>query len=177
MFDPTAFENIKVVLEGEIYDRDLSGEIFVSDRNDWMNMAKLSRKYEISFKLSDSSSESSSATLVLEAGAENLCAEVMGLDNARQLAGCHVHVCFTLLHEDEETVYQRIQNVLEAIWGVNRAIEQIPQNPVMKKRDIVQNEITVKFDRLVYEDQMEDLSELVEYMIFSLKSLDQELTK
>ena len=51
LFDPTAFENIKVVIEGEIYDRDLSGEIFVTDRNDWFNSAKLSRKYEISFGL------------------------------------------------------------------------------------------------------------------------------
>ena len=51
MFDPTAFENIKVVLEGAVYDLDLNGEIIIIDRNDLINTAKLSRKYELSFQL------------------------------------------------------------------------------------------------------------------------------
>lgn len=34
MFDPTAFDNMKVVIEGAIYDLDLDGEISIIDRND-----------------------------------------------------------------------------------------------------------------------------------------------
>ena len=49
MFDPTAFENMKVVMEGIFYDKDLSGEIIILDRNDIMNIAKLSRTYDLSF--------------------------------------------------------------------------------------------------------------------------------
>ena len=48
MFDPTAFENIRVVLEGIFYDKDLEGSIMIIDRNDIMNTAKLSRTYELS---------------------------------------------------------------------------------------------------------------------------------
>ena len=44
MFDPTAYENMRVVLEGIFYDKDLSGEILVIDRNDIVNTAKLSRE-------------------------------------------------------------------------------------------------------------------------------------
>lgn len=49
MFDPTAFENLKIVIEGAVYDRDFSGEILVTDRNDIINLAKLERRFEISF--------------------------------------------------------------------------------------------------------------------------------
>jgi len=49
MFDPTAYENIKVILEGIIYDYDLSGQIKVIERNDLVNLADLSRTFNMSF--------------------------------------------------------------------------------------------------------------------------------
>ena len=92
MFDPTAFENIKVVIEGEIYDRDLSGEILVTDRNDWINTAKLSRKYEITFSLPGKDDAFLSSTMTLETGLENLSAELLGQEHAKKLAGCNVGI-------------------------------------------------------------------------------------
>jgi hypothetical protein len=41
MFDPTAFDNMKVVLEGALYDLDIMGEIIITDRNDLFNTAKM----------------------------------------------------------------------------------------------------------------------------------------
>lgn len=49
MFDPTAYENIKVILEGLVYDYDLSGQIKVIERNDLVNLADLSRNFNMSF--------------------------------------------------------------------------------------------------------------------------------
>ncbi len=34
MFDPTAFDNLKVIVEGAVYDFDLHGDILVTDRKD-----------------------------------------------------------------------------------------------------------------------------------------------
>lgn len=51
MFDPTAFDNMKVVIEGALYDLDICGEIVITDRNDSFNMAKMSRTFDISFRL------------------------------------------------------------------------------------------------------------------------------
>lgn len=53
MFDPTAFDNLKVVLEGIVYDMDLNGMIQILDRNDFVNIAKMERTYNISFSLND----------------------------------------------------------------------------------------------------------------------------
>jgi hypothetical protein len=171
MFDPTAFENIKVVVEGEIYDRDLSGEIVVTDRNDWINTAKLSRKYEISFCLAGYEPSSLSGTLTIQAGLENLAAELLGSESANQLAGCVVGISFSLIHRNEMSVYHAVKEVLEDIWGRDRAINQIAQIVPLEKKSRVANRATVSFNRLVYEDQIDDLTEMIDYMITSLENL------
>ncbi|RSD26576.1 hypothetical protein [Mesobacillus subterraneus] len=171
MFDPTAFENIKVVIEGDIYDRDLSGEILVIDRDDWINTAKLSRKYEISFTVKGFVPEKLSAGLVLEAGLENLSAELLGTESANQLAGCKVEIFFSLYHSNDLEVFQDIQDTLQGVWGQDRAIIQnVRHSPLQNSRHI-HNKAVISFDRLVYEEQIEDLTNMVDYMNESLKKL------
>ena len=53
LFDPTAFDNMKVVLEGAVYDRDLFGDILIVSRDDLVNLATLSRKFTIEFVLKE----------------------------------------------------------------------------------------------------------------------------
>lgn len=170
MFDPTAFENIKVVIEGEIYDRDLSGEIVVIDRNDWINTAKLSRKYEISFALANGKSSRLAATLTLEAGLENLSAELLG--NSDLLAGCSALIRFNMPHPDKEGIYQSVQDVLENIWGKGRTIDQAASIHPFGTSSKSEISATISFNRLIYEDQIGDLSEMVGYMIESLLKLE-----
>lgn len=171
MFDPTAFENIKVVIEGDIYDRDLSGEIIVIDRNDWINAAKLSRKYEISFTKKGYESRLLSATMTIEAGLENLSAELLESVDAKQLAGCVVGISFTLTHQNELDVFKEVQKVLTEIWGGDRAISQTAMIDPLENKSHIQNHVKVTFNRLVYEEQIDDLSEMVHYMITSLEKL------
>ncbi|WHX39026.1 hypothetical protein QNH36_15200 [Mesobacillus sp. AQ2] len=171
MFDPTAFENIKVVIDGEIYDRDLSGEIKVVDRNDWINSAKLSRKYEICFTVSGYNEKEIAATLTLEAGLENLSAELLGSGGANPLAGCIVDISFSLLLRKEVQVYQSIQEELEDIWGKEREIVQSLQVSPLAESEWIKNNARVSFNRLVYEEQIDDLTEMIDYMIDSLNKL------
>lgn len=172
LFDPTAFENIKVVVEGAVYDRDLDGEILVTDREDLVNLAKLSRKFSISFTLRHHESSHIHAVLTLESGLQNLAAELLGTDQSLHLAGCAVTVGFRLRHPNEDDFFREIQMVLERIWGRDRTVRQtISINPLEKELDIL-NEVTVTFNRLVLEDQIEDLAEMVVYIIASLKELE-----
>ncbi|HAQ07435.1 MAG TPA: hypothetical protein DCR24_07935 [Bacillus bacterium] len=177
MFDPTAFENIKVVIEGEIYDRDLSGEIVVIDRNDWINTAKLSREYEISFSLPAVGPSGLYATMTLEAGIENLSAELLNKDTAQHLAGCMVNIHFSMLHRNDSSVFMAIQKVLEDIWGMDRAINQIAHITPLANSPEVNNISTIAFNRLVYEDQIDDLAEMINYMITSLEKLSVSVSK
>jgi hypothetical protein len=171
LFDPTAFENIKVVIEGEIYDRDLSGEILVTDRNDWINTAKLSRKYEITFSLPGKDDAFLSSTMTLEAGLENLSAELLGQEHAKKLAGCNVGIHFTFKHRNESRLFEMIQQKLEAIWGNDRAIVQTANISPLDDTSFVNNKVSISFNRLIYEDQIDDLSEMIAYMIRTLEDL------
>lgn len=171
MFDPTAFENMKVVVEGEFYDRDISGEIVIADRNDLINTAKLSRKYDITFSMDGCDPALISATMTIQAGLENLAAELMEAQNANQLAGCTVGISFSLMQLNELSVYQEVQRILEGIWGKDRSISQAAQLSPLEETQLVNNRATVSFNRLIYEDQIDDLTEMIEYMIASLEKL------
>ncbi|MBS8264600.1 hypothetical protein DYI25_09140 [Mesobacillus boroniphilus] len=177
MFDPTAYENIKVVIEGDIYDRDLSGEIIVIDRNDWINTAKLSRKYEISFTKRGYEPNLLSAMMTIEAGLENLSAELLESVDAKQLAGCKVNISFSLFHKNDMDVFKEIQKVLENIWGRDRAIMQTAVMNPLENKSRIQTHAKVSFNRLVFEEQIDDLSEMIDYMIASLEKLKKLLSE
>jgi hypothetical protein len=172
MFDPTAYENLKVVIEGAVYDKDLNGEIYVTDRQDLINLATLARRYEISFINHGATAQRVTATWMLEARLENLAAELLESALSEKRAGCHVSVKFTCIHSNDLSYYQKINAILKEIWGTNRQIDQrIQLNPFDMKKDIT-NEITICFNRLIYENQIQDLTSMIDFIIQSLRALE-----
>ncbi|CAM3895714.1 hypothetical protein [Mesobacillus zeae] len=170
MFDPTAFENIKVVVEGAIYDRDLDGEILVIDRNDIVNLSKMSRKYTVSFHLRQSGSQGIFAVISINSELENLAAEL--LENQPQhLAGCAVDISFHFRNKNDEKTFAGIHHILTSIWGSERTVTQRIEADPFVEEETVANTAFVSFNRLVLEDHIEDLSDMVEYMVTSLKKL------
>jgi ASC-1-like (ASCH) protein len=168
MFDPTAFENMKVVLEGAVYDLDLTGDISIIDRNDYINTAKLSRKYELSFKAENSSGVS--AGIILEAELENLAAELLPVSRLEQQAGCWIRLLFSFEHQDNIIDYEKIQKVVSEIWGIGRKIKQtVNFYPLQKEK--MKSEVTIDFGRLVREDQIEDLTEMIDIMITTCEQI------
>lgn len=171
MFDPTAFENMKVVVEGALYDRDLNGQIRILDRNDFLNSAKLSRKYELTFTENMDGLDELKCTFIMEAGLTNLAAELLPAARSEHLAGCVLFVKFSLKHQNSLTVFQKIDLVLKKIWGLDRTIQQIVISDPFGDQQIITNETTVIFNRLVYEDQIEDIIKMIDYMVDSLQTL------
>lgn len=170
MFDPTAYENIKVVVEGALYDRDLDGDIIIVDRDDIINTAKLSRTYVIIF--SESKDAPIRCRFVLEANLENLTAELHPSSLNSRLAGVHASVQFIVKHKEQNHLNHAIQETLLEVWGSDRLIEQkVSYNP-LNRTDFTITEITVLFNRLIKEDQIDDLLVMVDYMISSLKKLN-----
>ncbi|MBM4762050.1 hypothetical protein [Bacillus sp. B15-48] len=172
MFDPTAFDNIKVVVEGAIYDKDLDGDIRIVDRDDIINLAKLSRRFSLSFSLSHQKRNSVIAVLIVEAALKNLAAEILDHAETSPLAGAEITVSFLLTHEDDPILYNEIQRLLETIWGNDRTISQVASFHPVNKGTLIENKTTVHFNRLVREDHIEDLTEMVEYMVISLQELE-----
>lgn len=171
MFDPTAFENMRVVVEGALYDLDLNDQIRILDRNDLMNTAKLSRKYEVMFTDKLDGKAELTCTFIMEAGLANLAAELLPTAHSEHLAGCNLFVKFTLKHQNDLSLFQKVAQVLKAIWGLERTIQQTIISDPFGDQKMITNETMVIFNRLVYEDQIDDIIAMVDYMAVSLEKL------
>ncbi|MFP5107826.1 hypothetical protein ACSU6B_13740 [Neobacillus sp. C211] len=171
MFDPTAFDNMKVVIEGALYDLDIIGEIVITDRNDLINMAKMSRKFDVSFRLPKSSII---ANIEMTSNLVNLAAELLPAIQSEQKAGCHLRLQFLIEHKDMEIDFHAVENILLNVWGSTRKLTQIVQYrplEIVRKQTHV---INVDFDRLIREDQVDDLVEMTEFIMTTLKQLNRE---
>jgi hypothetical protein len=172
MFDPTAFENMRVVMEGIFYDKDLSGDISIVDRNDVINTAKLSRVFDLSFQLISSSLSKVTGRLTLEANLKNLAAELLPTSGSEKQAGCMVKVEFIFEHDSLESVSLEVDQSLKKIWGGNRIIKQIIRYEPLMLNQIIHHTALISFDRIITEDQIDDMVEMVDYMTLTLESLE-----
>jgi hypothetical protein len=172
MFDPTAFDNMKVVIEGALYDLDLNGEIVITDRNDLLNTAKMSRLFTISFRLPGMAENQVTATMEMEAKLKNLAVELLPGMLSNELAGCYVKLQFCLEVIDEVAEYQALAAIFKKIWGEKRKISQsVEYNPLDHSKKI-KNVVTVDFDRMVGEAQIDDLVEMIDFMVTTLQQLE-----
>lgn len=167
MFDPTAFDNMKVVIEGALYDLDLAGEIVITDRNDIVNMAKMSRSFDVRFQLS--STQHVSAKLEIKADLINLAAELLTNMLSEKHSGCTVGLQFFHKGITDEKQLNAIQDIFFDIWGETRQIRQsVTMTP---SKSEIESCISIEFNRLIIEDQMDDLVEMIDFMIETKRRL------
>jgi hypothetical protein len=171
LFDPTAFENMKVVIEGYLYDKDLDGELRIIDRNDVINLSKLSREYIIQFQLRNSS-KAHHASFRLIAGLDNLAAELLPENIIANRQGCVVELQFNVIHPNDMKFFEKIQREFQRIWGEQRGIEQNVNINPLNLHESVQNRISIEFNRLISEDQMDDLLDMIDHMAETLEWLE-----
>jgi hypothetical protein len=169
MFDPTAFDNLKTVLEGAVYDLDLEGEIVVIDRHDLVDLAHFSRTYTITFRLASAHTPYVSCTIRLEMDLEQIAKELL-----RQAIrpGCTLSITFSLPIR-QTAACSHIERVLRRVWGEERIIRQTLSHEFPHETLSYRNEATIEFGRLIYEDNVSDLQEMIPYMITSLEQLSE----
>ncbi|SDL92430.1 hypothetical protein [Bacillus sp. OK048] len=172
MFDPTAFDNMKVVVEGAIYDIDLAGKIVIIDRNDIVNLAKMSRSFDVSFTLPDAQ-----VTAVIEISSNiiNLAAELLPNSLAENQSGCYIQLKFNHNGITDATHLNKVERILLEIWGGTRKISQ--SVTINHTESEVYNVHLIELDRLVREDQILDLVELIDSMVLTLENIEDYLSK
>ena len=167
-FHPIAFENIKYLLEGHIYDLDLAGELIILDRNDWLNQAKWQREYDISFALEELSNIN--CKFLLLSKLNNIASELLETNLNEQLSGVQFEIIFSMKKPLTHIQIEKTLHVLKRHWGQHRSFEVIKMEKIHpKKTEFI---FIVKFDRLIFEEQMEDLEELVKVALKTLNELD-----
>jgi len=159
MFDPTAFDNMKVVIEGALYDLDLAGEIVITDRNDIVNLAKMSRSFDVHFQLSSTQQ----ARLEIKADLINLAAELLLNSLSQKQSGSTIKLQFFHYGITDEAQLKKIREIVIDIWGGTRQVSQ--SVTITPSISLIHNWISIEFDRLISEDQMDDLVEMIDFMI------------
>lgn len=171
MFDPTAFDNMKVVIEGAFYDRDIGGELVITDRNDLVNLAKMSRQFDISFKLSGRSGKVS-AKYAMESQLVNLAAELLPGYGLEPHAGCKIRLDFEVEQDEIGLDFKALDTLFQEIWGPGREISQFVRYNPMDRERMNTCTVTVEFARLIGEEQMDDLVEMVDFIVRTLEQLE-----
>lgn len=179
MFHPLVFDNIRVVLEGAVYDRDFDGAITITGRSDVMDMATFHRLFQIDFQLVDAPGrkEAVRAQMQLRTSLADIAAEQLEQPLTEQI-GCTICIHFHMplaatpkLPEDARA----IAALLNEIWGHRPYITQTLKAKLEKRMEWppqrVDNQITLDFLRKIDEGNIDDLRDLLDHTVQSLVQL------
>ena len=165
MFDPTIFDNLKTVVEGAIYDLDISDEsIAVVDRSDVVDLAKFTRAYALSFQLRHV--HQVTCTVSLQMTLQHIANELLYEDVAR--AGCTVTVSFSFSAINVDCI--QIEQTLKHIWGEHRTVIQT-LTYTYPTEERYTHQVMIDFGRTINESHIDDLLHMIPYMIRSLEQL------
>ncbi|MEJ8548628.1 hypothetical protein [Brevibacillus borstelensis] len=177
MFHPLIFDNIKVVLEGAVYDRDFDGSITIIGRSDIMDMAAFYRQFQIEFRLSDESGEGQGpfAQMQLRTSLADIAAEQLEQPLTEHI-GCTVCIHFFITITDVQRETEAVTRMLNDIWGNRPHIAQtikakLDEYQLHWPPEQYENQITLDFHRKIDEGNIEDLRDLVDHTIASLTQL------
>jgi hypothetical protein len=171
LFDPTVFDNLKVVIEGSVYDLDAAQSIVITGRMDRVDLSVMSREFIISFAASMESKHR--AEIRLHTGLRELAAEI--LDEKPEHAGCTLEVRLETQVLHPELDCPLIEKELMILWDHRPSIvqtlsykygEQEGYTPRLYNLNIV-----LHFHRQVNEEQIEDLPSMIDYAVASLQRL------
>jgi hypothetical protein len=177
MFHPLVFDNIRVVLEGAVYDRDFEGAITITGRSDVMDMATFHRLFQIDFELAQVADREQAvcAQMQLRTGLADIAAEQLEQPLTEQI-GCTICIHFQLVISDVQEDAKRIIAILNDIWGHRPFIKQTVSARLDEHRvdwPPVQydNRVTLDFHRKIDEGNIDDLRDLIEHTVQSLGQL------
>ena len=173
MFDPTSFENMKVVFEGIFYDKDLEGEIAIIDRNDLINTAKLSRTYNLSFQLIRPYLQEPRVTsrVTLTSKLENLAAELIPILTIKDGAGCYIEIEFFYSYKEDDLRFKMADQFTKNLWE-DAIIEHRMTVDPYSSLETKKHHIKITFNRIIKEDEIDLFDGLIEHIMTTLLQME-----
>lgn len=168
MFDPTIFDNLKVVLEGAVYDLDLSSEIEVINRSDLVDLATMGRAYSIQF-ISRASSQEIVAEIQINTQLMDIAGEL--LEQNKKEIGVQLIIQYHLKLLDDRNITP-VRDKLIHIWQSRPQIKHtITYDVDYSKMKL--HTFALDFDRKIDESQISDISSIVNLTHKTLKVLEE----
>ena len=167
MFDPTIFDNLKIVLEGAVYDRDLDMRWAVLHREDLVDLASMGRTFIISFSQKDKPVVV--ATVELSSDIRDFSGE--WLSDSERKPGCIFLVKFVTSIDNLDQCESIKLNLLD-IWGGRPLIQQHLTFTWPQKAEHWQVEIVLHFERKFDETNIMDIENVLDHISLSLDYLN-----
>lgn len=165
MFDPTVFDNLKVIVEGYIYDLDLEKEISVINRSDMIDLARMSRSYLITF--SNIEKSPSSVTFEIEMKHKQLSGELQ-----QKILNPVCHIKLTLQEEINGKEYDELLlRKLKKLWGDEHLIKLFVTKEITSPIKNYQHQYQICFNTTYGEDDIEALLHIVDQSISLLRTM------
>ncbi|MBU9713107.1 hypothetical protein [Evansella tamaricis] len=168
MFDPTIYDNLKVVLEGYLYELDIGGRILITNRRDIFDLASMSREFSMEFQTRGSSKEDSFGEIKLSTSINDYKDEMIH-GNTKE-AGCEIQIFFNTKITDVKRECPYIKEQLNLIWNSRPMIKQVISYNYDVKGSMV-NRISLDFNRKINEDQIDDIPDLIDHCVQSIRFL------
>lgn len=175
MYDPTIFDNLKVVVEGALYDLDRQGEIRIAGRQDLVDLAAMSRCFRLNFKLAEHDINSCEVELTSEL--QDFAAELAKLRLVEAVApGCHLLLRFRFANmQPGEHEMQAVERLLNDLWAQSlRIIHTTSSAHVLQTGRFESNpvySVEMQFLNKLDEDQMEELQAFSTYAAVTFRKL------
>jgi len=184
MFHPTIFDNIRVVLEGAVYDRDFDGAILITGRSDRVDLADYHRHYQIDFVLAGMAEdvEAVKAQIHLRTTLADIAGEQLEQPQLAERIGSTIGIQLVIPIRDVERECGEIIALLHEIWG-NRPhitlqiMARLDERHPVWPADRFEARITLDFQRKIDEGNIDDLRALIEHCILSVKQLELRRTR
>ncbi|WP_100402516.1 hypothetical protein [Bacillus sp. FJAT-42315] len=162
MFDPTAFDNIKFIVQAEVYDRDLAGLLHIHDRKDLVDLASMQRESSIVFSLVEQTDRK--VAISIRSTIHQLAGELMQLPKAEPGVLLEVIYSGKAPHFTEE-----MMDILDRLWGEGRLVER---RNIESDRQERMNEWRLDFQRTITEDMIEEMTDLVGFIVDTLQAMN-----
>jgi uncharacterized Zn finger protein len=172
LFDPTAFDNWKVVVEGAMYDLDREGIVLVAGREDLVDLAGMSRSFRISVRLPE---EDGRAELRMYSDMTDFVGERHEIRLTEEPPGIRVEVRLILPGErvrDVTALHEKLEPIWEADAEVHHTVRVTvdPHNPqALAAPGDSEYVIRIPFRDKWGEDRISDIGVLQERLLESLR--------
>ncbi|WP_203363813.1 hypothetical protein [Bacillus sp. REN10] len=163
MFDPTAFDNIKFIVQAEVYDRDLAGLLHIHDRKDLVDLASMERESSIVFSLVEQTDRK--VAIIIRSTIQQLAGELMQLPSAEPGVLLEVVYSGEAIHFTEHMMSE-----LDRLWGEGRFIER---RKIASDQQELVHEWRVDFQRTITEEMIEEMTDLVGFIVDTLQVMNQ----
>lgn len=177
IYDPTIFDNLKVVLEGGLYDLDRENRIKIQKREDLIDAASMGRRFRMEFSFADENEIM--AVVELSTELADFAAELAKIRLVEaEKPGCKVNILFTYPDwKYEKRLFDPIASELKALWNdeveLHHKLTTHYESPVGLSEERADYSIRLEFPQKIDEQNMEDLEGLLHHTLLSMECIQQ----